>query len=281
MMKLVDSVCLSLSVLILACSGEEPQPNSAGNTVGPSTATGSDGTTTSGMATTSPTSGGSPATASNSAGNTATATSGNTMTGNTSDGGTATDSSTGSGGQTTGASAATGAGASGGLQGAGGTTTNGTETTGATDAAGGSTGTTGGTDMPTAVANITPTTAAPAGWESFAATATFTEEGNTVTLVVEATGCPDGLHIAHLHANLECGADGEAAGAHWIPNGEVLDDMQCESGMGTYTHTESTDVWSIGGDPSTDITQHAYMVHALSNAEGAGAKAACGSINAQ
>jgi Cu/Zn superoxide dismutase len=158
----------------------------------------------------------------------------------------------------------------------------GNTTAGGGNAAGGSMGGTDpGGDVLVAVATIAPTTAAPAGWEGFSATATFTQEGNTVTLVIEAAGCPDGPHIAHLHANLECGADGEAAGPHWIPNGEVLEDMLCESGTGTYTHSESTDVWSIGGDAETEITRHAYMVHAVSHAEGAGAKAACGSINAQ
>jgi Cu-Zn family superoxide dismutase len=152
---------------------------------------------------------------------------------------------------------------------------------GGTTGMGGTTTTDGGTDALTAVATITPTTAAPGGWEGFSATATFTQEGETVTLVLEATGCPDGLHISHLHANADCGADGEAAGAHWVPNGEVLEDMTCESGMGTYTHSESTDVWSIGGDAGTDITLHSIMVHALSSGEGAGAKAACGVIVAE
>jgi hypothetical protein len=246
--------------------------------------------TSGGTSTTDAVSGGTSMAASTDAGNTAATTGGGTVTGATTGGGTTSglggstavgnvtgDGSTAAGGSTSG-------GTTGGLDGTTGGTmggATGNTSAGGANGAGGSMGGTTGGDVPVAVATIAPTTAAPAGWEGFSATATFTQEGNMVTLVIEATGCPDGLHIAHLHANLECGPDGETAGAHWIPNGEVLEDMLCESETGSYTHSESTDVWSIGGDAETDITQHAYMVHALSDAEGAGAKAACGSINAQ
>ena len=57
--------------------------------------------------------------------------------------------------------------------------------------------------------------------------------------------------------------------------------MTCASGTGGYMHSESTDVWSIGGDAATDVTLHSIMVHALSSGEGAGAKAAGGAIAAE
>ncbi len=154
---------------------------------------------------------------------------------------------------------------------------------GAEVGAGGMGGAGGDEVMPdgVAVAVVTSTTAAPGGWEDFEATATWTQIGDEVTLVVEVTGCPDGPHISHIHANHDCGADGEAAGGHWVPNGEVFEDMMCSGGTATYTHTESTGVWTVADGGPNDVTQFSYMVHELSDAQGAGAKAACGVINAQ
>ncbi len=130
----------------------------------------------------------------------------------------------------------------------------------------------------TARAELSVTTAAPGAWQNFSGTATWTQLGEEVTVVVEVAGCPDGPHISHIHANPECGADGEAAGLHWVPNGEVFSDMTCSDGVASMTHTESTEVWTIGGDPSTDVTLHAYMIHVLDDAQGGGVRAACGAI---
>ena len=66
-----------------------------------------------------------------------------------------------------------------------------------------------------------------------------------------------------------------------MPNGEVLDDMICSGGVATYMHVESTATWTVADGGPNDVTQFAYMVHELSDAQGAGARAACGSIEAQ
>ncbi len=179
-----------------------------------------------------------------------------------------------------GASGAPDTGGAAAMGGTSGTASGGADVGGAGNEVGGA-GNGGADSGPQAVAVVTPTTAAPAGWENFEATATWTQVGDETTLVVELTGCPDGLHISHLHANHACGADGEAAGGHWIPNGEVLEDIECSAGVGTYSHTENAEVWSVGDGGDTDVTRYSYIIHALSSAENAGAKASCGVIEMQ
>ncbi len=103
---------------------------------------------------------------------------------------------------------------------------------------------------------------------------TATMEGKNVKLKVEVTGAPEGEHAVHLHENADC-SDPEAkkAGGHWNPLTDQHGDWHKEhhhlgdignmkvgkDGKGEVTL--STDKWSIGGDPKTDITGHAIVVH--------------------
>jgi Cu/Zn superoxide dismutase len=80
-------------------------------------------------------------------------------------------------------------------------------------------------------------------------------------------------HGTHLHQVNDCGEDGAAAGGHWA-SGEIIGDISCDSTSAKHSVTQPTSVWTIGGDPNTDITQHAIMIH-----NGAtGTKIGCGEL---
>ncbi|WP_437814297.1 superoxide dismutase family protein [Sorangium sp. So ce1078] len=109
-------------------------------------------------------------------------------------------------------------------------------------------------------------------------TATFTQAGEEVTLTITVSGCPAGEHSAHIHENKSCDSNGDAAGAHWIPNGEGLGSFTCdEAGQGTQTVKRGTDVWTVGNDSDTDVTKYAIVVHAAADPN-AGGRIGCGLI---
>ncbi|WP_437981692.1 superoxide dismutase family protein [Sorangium sp. So ce117] len=109
-------------------------------------------------------------------------------------------------------------------------------------------------------------------------TATFTQAGEEVTLTITVSGCPAGEHSAHIHQNKSCENNGDAAGAHWIPNGEGLGSFMCdEAGQGTQLVKRGTDIWTVGGDEATDVTKYAIVVHAAADPQ-AGGRIACGLI---
>ncbi|WP_437958625.1 superoxide dismutase family protein [Sorangium sp. So ce119] len=109
-------------------------------------------------------------------------------------------------------------------------------------------------------------------------TATFTQNGDEVTLTITVSGCPEGEHSAHLHENKSCEDNADAAGGHWIPNGEGLGSFTCDaSGEGTHTVTRGTDVWTVGDGASTDVTQYSIVVHAAADPS-AGGRIGCGLI---
>ncbi|WP_437968311.1 superoxide dismutase family protein [Sorangium sp. So ce260] len=109
-------------------------------------------------------------------------------------------------------------------------------------------------------------------------TATFTQAGEEVTLTITVSGCPAGEHSAHIHENKSCESNGDAAGAHWIPNGEGLGSFTCdEAGQGTQTVKRGTDVWTVGDDADTDVTKYAIVVHAAADPD-AGGRIGCGLI---
>ena len=225
--------------LLFACS-DDAAPQTPSPTAGTSSTSGSSGASAQGG--TSSGSGGSSSTA-------------GTMSSSGSGGGTsagAAGSASGSGG-----SAAGSGGASAGSGGAGG--------------GGGS----GGAAL-TAVANIVGVGGDGTG--KVAGTATFTQGATMVTLVLDLTQCPNGVHSSHLHMMKECGSDGMAAGGHW-PNGEMLGDYTCADGKVTKEFMRGTDKWTIGGDAATDITQHSFMVHAMGDDVGSGARIGCGPID--
>ncbi|KYF86914.1 hypothetical protein BE20_27705 [Sorangium cellulosum] len=109
-------------------------------------------------------------------------------------------------------------------------------------------------------------------------TATFAQSGEDVTLTITVSGCPAGEHSAHIHENKSCEDNGNAAGAHWIPNGEGLGSFTCDdAGQGTHTVKRGTDVWTVGGDPATDVTKYSIVVHAAADPN-AGGRIGCGLI---
>jgi Cu/Zn superoxide dismutase len=171
----------------------------------------------------------------------------------------------GSGGVPSGGTAGTSsAGKSGGGGAAGGTAT------GGSGGAGG-----GGGSGKTAVASLMPTSG-----NQLTGTATFTQSGQMVTLVISVSNCPPGNHASHIHANKSCGNNGMDAGDHWVPQGEVLPEVVCASdGKGTATVTPPAGTWTIGSG-NADVTAHALIIHTGANSN-PGGRIACGVINAQ
>ena len=109
-------------------------------------------------------------------------------------------------------------------------------------------------------------------------TAVFMETEGTVHVRIEIQNAAPGLHAAHLYN----GADCTNAEGHWhpthipigtigVPIVEATPDMPPvgrggignihvgEDGMGTLEFT--TALWSLGGDPSTDILGKLLMIH--------------------
>lgn len=132
----------------------------------------------------------------------------------------------------------------------------------------------GGGAGPTAIAMLMPT----AG-NQVNGTGIFTQDGDNVVLTIMLADCPPGDHASHIHENKDCGDNGNAAGNHWVPEGEVIDDITCESdGTATLVVTPPPGTWSIG-EGDNDVTQFALMVHTGSSAN-PGGRIACGEINA-
>jgi len=99
-------------------------------------------------------------------------------------------------------------------------------------------------------------------------------------LVLTITECPDGPHVSHLHQTKDCGNNGNAAGNHWVPNGEDLGNYTCANGAATLTVEKPTSTWTVGGDEETDVTLHAFMVHEGSDPS-PGGRVGCGVVNEQ
>jgi Cu/Zn superoxide dismutase len=123
-----------------------------------------------------------------------------------------------------------------------------------------------------AVATLVPTTG-----NTLAGTATFTDHAGIVTMVLTVTACPAGKHAFHLHENAVCGADGAAAGLHWVPKGEMLGELTCAAdGTGTVMFvTPSVGYWTIGGAVATNMLLHALVVHTGDNTN-PGGRLSCG-----
>lgn len=147
----------------------------------------------------------------------------------------------------------------------------------------GGTGGSGGAMMDAdavALASIT-TTGVDPGHQDVSGAATFTQNGDEVTLLLELEGCADGPLISHIHVNASCDNQGNAAGNHWIPNGELLGDYSCDGGMASYTLTVGISEWTIGaGDDATDVDGRSFMVH-NGTSVAPGDRVACGVIEVQ
>jgi hypothetical protein len=179
-------------------------------------------------------------------------------------------------------SAGTSMGGSGGTTSTGGSSTGGSSgsSTGgsggsSTGGGGGSGGSGGGTGMPTAVANITGLSG-----KVVTGTATFTQGATMTTLVLNLTACPAGAHASHLHETKNCGDEGNAAGGHWVPNGEGLTDYTCADNKGMLTYMKPTSMWTVGDGSATDVTKYSFIVHEMGGAS-PGGRIGCGLINKQ
>jgi superoxide dismutase, Cu-Zn family len=131
------------------------------------------------------------------------------------------------------------------------------------DDGGGSDATASGTFMGTNMQTVT-------------GTAKFTKSGATVSLAINITAAPAGVHGIHIHNVGMCGNNGMDAGPHW-------DDMDTGSanhhlpptGMGhlgdlgnitiaaagTGTLTFSNPMWTLGDGAMTDVVGRAIIFH--------------------
>ncbi len=128
-------------------------------------------------------------------------------------------------------------------------------------------------------------TIAPLGTSTATGTAVFQRgAGNQISLTVNVTGVApvSAQHGIHIHANPDCGtsSDGDggtviggAAGGHWNPAGhdhgpstttnhlgDIGNIMVDANGAGTLTFM--TDQWTMGDGSTTDIMNHALILHA-------------------
>jgi len=129
--------------------------------------------------------------------------------------------------------------------------------------------------------------------------ATFLEVDGKVTLRVMISGAEPGTHAVHLHEKGDCtAADGASAGGHWNPSqenhgkwatapfhhGDIGNVEVGANGKGTLTLT--TDLWTIGGAPETDVVGKAIIVHAKADdfttqpTGNAGGRVGCGVVKA-
>jgi Cu/Zn superoxide dismutase len=104
----------------------------------------------------------------------------------------------------------------------------------------------------------------------------FSAQGERVDMTLTLSACPVGPHAVHLHANAACNDNGNAAGGHWSPQGEVLADIVCGAdGAAQLAYMSEPGSWSIGGPAASDLLRHAIIVHAGSTQD-PGARIACG-----
>jgi Cu/Zn superoxide dismutase len=115
--------------------------------------------------------------------------------------------------------------------------------------------------------------------EAVTGTATFTQGATMTQLVINLSACPNGKHSSHLHVTKDCGNNGNAAGGHWIPNGENLGDYTCADNKGMHTVQKPTSQWTVGDGSDTDVTKRSFMVHESGDDEGSGDRIGCGVIS--
>jgi Cu-Zn family superoxide dismutase len=105
--------------------------------------------------------------------------------------------------------------------------------------------------------------------------AVFVQRGNSVALQITLENASPGIHAIHLHEKGDCSApDGMSAGPHWNPEGQAHgkwghspfhrgDIGNIEVGKdGKGSTSLTSEVWSVGGAPETDVTNKAVVVHA-------------------
>jgi Cu-Zn family superoxide dismutase len=106
-------------------------------------------------------------------------------------------------------------------------------------------------------------------------TAKFTKSGSTVTINVNLTAAPAGVHGIHIHNVPNCGNEGMDAGPHWDDNdtgsanhhlpttdghlGDLGNITVAAGGTGTLMH--SNPMWTLGDGAATDVVPHAIIFH--------------------
>jgi len=104
--------------------------------------------------------------------------------------------------------------------------------------------------------------------------ATFSASAGKVTMRIQVTGLPPGIHAVHLHENGDCSdPEAKAAGPHWNPSNEAhgrwghgafhhgdIGNLEANA-KGEATLSLSTDLWTIGGPASSDIVGRSVIVH--------------------
>lgn len=127
--------------------------------------------------------------------------------------------------------------------------------------------------------------------------ATFTADGGKVTMKLAVSGLTPGSHAIHLHEKGDCSdPQASAAGGHWNPtkaqhgrwgqgafhHGDIGNLAANDAGEATLTFT--SDLWTIGGAPATDIVGRAVIIHEKADdfqtqpTGNAGGRVACGVI---
>ena len=137
----------------------------------------------------------------------------------------------------------------------------------------------------------------PTSGNDLTGTAIFTQNDDTITLIIEIQNVSPGLHAVHIHEKGDCSApDGTSAGGHWNPTnvahgkwgegefhlGDIGNIAVSEEGTGTIELT--TNLWEMGTGSDFDIVGTGIIVHAgaddfISQPSGAaGARIGCGAI---
>ena len=137
----------------------------------------------------------------------------------------------------------------------------------------------------------------PASGSIVTGTATFTQSGDQITVLIDIQNATPGLHGVHIHENGDCSApDGTSAGGHWNPTnvahgkwgvgefhlGDLGNITVGDDGTGSFELT--TDLWEIGTGSDIDVVGKGIIVHAdaddfISQPSGnAGARIGCGVI---
>lgn len=127
--------------------------------------------------------------------------------------------------------------------------------------------------------------------------ARFHEVNGKVTLTIKIEGAEPGTHAVHLHEKGDCAApDAASAGGHWNPahedhgkwaaspfhRGDIGNIEVGADGKGTFTLT--TDLWTIGGAPETDVIGKGIIIHAKADdfttqpTGNAGGRVGCGVV---
>lgn len=105
-------------------------------------------------------------------------------------------------------------------------------------------------------------------------TVTFVQNGNEVTLTIEAANLTPGVHAVHIHEFGDCSAeDASSAGGHWNPttkdHGKWGDEHHHMGDIGNLEAdadgkavlTFTTDQWSLGGDETKNLVGKTLIIH--------------------